>query len=215
VNCIQDELGAMPYFGTCDVCERDWLVSQYRCIDCDLDICRFCIHEHRLFKHDARQKSKILRIEAPGSSLGMNLTSEKTCSDHKDELLQMYCNTCSKPVCVTCACSDHKRHDTMPLVKKLASTKTLLQCELDRLNVDVHTAGSALADLVHVSDSATKNCEESVKLIRQQARHLTLVVDEMAAVRIDRLQNHKTRCVQEIEAYSKVGDGWLFNLVWV
>lgn len=114
------------YTGSCDVCERDWIAAQFRCVDCDIDICRFCIHSHRLETHV--DPPKIIRIES-----GSNNNSIKSCPDHADESCQLFCGTCKRAICAICSCGSHKYHKIVPISVELEKTTKYLQTELDKL----------------------------------------------------------------------------------
>ncbi|KAL3831733.1 hypothetical protein ACJMK2_023449 [Sinanodonta woodiana] len=199
INCIQDEIGTKPYFGTCDICSKDWLVSQYRCVECDLDICRFCVHEHRLFKEHTSRKPNIIRIETGNTSLP--LASQRTCEHHPDETPQMYCCTCNIPICITCLCDFHKKHETLPLVKKLNSAAKQLQCKLDQIQTDLIQVNKAISDLDNLEATMNKNSDEVVTEIRHQARRLTLAIDKMADASVQQVIDYKNKINPDIHAY--------------
>ncbi|OWF43740.1 E3 ubiquitin-protein ligase TRIM56-like [Mizuhopecten yessoensis] len=175
INCIQDEIGARPYFGVCDVCRRDWLVSQYRCINCDLDICKFCIHDHRLFSHANQEEANIMRIET--GNIGTMLSSQRTCSTHEGEALHMFCATCDILVCMTCLCEDHKQHSTQPLGRKLRSAQHELQTELDTVGVELVQVDKVMGEVTDLRTSILQEREACVRAVRAQARALTLEID--------------------------------------
>ncbi|KAL5007674.1 hypothetical protein ScPMuIL_016480 [Solemya velum] len=200
VNCIQDELGSKPYFGICDVCERDWLVSQYRCVDCDLDICKFCIHEHRLFRHNAG-KTNIMRIET--GNVPTHFTPDKACGSHKDETLQMFCSTCQEPVCVTCVCEEHKQHDTMPLVKKFNHMQKMLQFEFDDQKLKIKEVNSVLTSLDKLSESMSKNSDDVTKYITEQTGKLTEAIEKLAETRVQQITGDHDRVLRDVSAYTK------------
>lgn len=201
VNCIQDELGAKAYFGICDACERDWLVSQYRCVDCDLDLCRFCIHDHRLHKHDPGRSVNIMRIET--GNLGMNLTAQKNCEDHTDESLQMFCCTCNKPVCVTCVCETHKKHETMPLVKKFSHAQKLLQFELDQLKTVSRSVTNSNEEIQKLENRVKQTTEAAIHGIQAQTQELVLKMNKSSDSKIEDLRTMEKSCLQDIESYKK------------
>jgi len=201
INCIQDELGSRPYFGICDVCERDWLVSQYRCVNCDLDICKFCIHDHRLFKHEVGNDAQIMRIET--GNMGPNLASQRNCELHSEEALHMFCLTCDKLVCMTCVCETHKKHDTMPLVKKLNLAKKHLQFDMDHMHNDLIGAQNSLELLTGLRDKVEKDRDDCVKAIRAHARDLTLEIDKLAENKITKLIQKAKGSIQDIDSYRK------------
>ena len=201
VNCIQDELGSRPYFGVCDICERDWLISQYRCVDCDLDICRFCIHEHRLFKHDAGRDVTIMRIET--GNIASYMASEKGCEIHSGETLQMFCCTCESAVCVTCVCETHKKHETMPLVKRLMASQKDLQFNLDDLKAEVKSTNDSLTELRSLRNKIQESCEGTTTSIRLRARELAMEMDKVAEENIERIRMTTSKVLQEVDSYLK------------
>ncbi|KAK3592991.1 hypothetical protein CHS0354_023216 [Potamilus streckersoni] len=201
INCIQDEIGAKPYFGICDICNKDWLVSQYRCVECDLDICRFCVHEHRLFKEHTSRKPNIIRIETGNTSLP--LASKRTCEHHPDETLQLYCCTCSIPVCITCVCDFHKKHETLPLVKKLNSAAKQLQSEHDQIQADLIQVNKTLSDLDNLEATMNTNSDEVITEIRHQARSIILAIDKMAEARVQQVVEYKNKINPDVHAYKK------------
>ena len=210
INCIQDEIGSKPYFGICDVCERDWLVSQYRCIDCDLDICKFCVHDHRLFKHMSGRQSNVIRIET--GNIGTNLTAQKSCSEHNDEPTCMYCNTCCAPICVTCVCDIHKKHDTTTLGKKLALDQKNLQFDLDKLQIEVKEIKSSLEKLRNLERLGEKSADEAICQIQEHAQEVIRTVQILADKKISDIQAKKGRHVTEIRDYETEVAGYLDQL---
>ncbi|XP_061193947.1 E3 ubiquitin-protein ligase TRIM56-like [Saccostrea echinata] len=201
VNCIQDELGSRPYFGICDICERDWLISQYRCVDCDLDICRFCIHEHRLFKHDAGRDVTIMRIET--GNITSYMASEKGCENHSGEALQMFCSTCEVAVCVTCVCETHKKHETMPLIKKLMASQKALQFDLDDLKTEVKLTQDSLVELRNLRTKIQEKSDSTMTSIRLRARELAIEMDKMAELKIEKVRDTTGKVLQDIDSYIK------------
>ena len=210
INCIQDEIGSKPYFGICDVCERDWLVSQYRCIDCDLDICKFCVHDHRLFQHMSGRQSNIIRIET--GNIGANPTAQKSCSEHNDEPSCMYCNTCNTPVCVTCVCDNHKKHDTTTLTKKLALDQKNLQFDLDRLQIDIKDVKSNLEKLRDLEKLGEKSADDTIDQIQDHAKQVIHAVNKLADSKINAIQAKKGRHVKKIRDYETELSGYLDQL---
>ena len=201
INCIQDELGSKPYFGICDVCDRDWLVSQYRCVNCDLDICKFCIHEHRLFKHDIGHEANIMRIET--GNVGPILASTRTCDKHEGEPAQMFCLNCDILCCISCVCESHKKHETMTLGKKLSLAQKHLQFEMDGMKEDVKIATDNLEKLHDTKESIEKEKEACVKAIRCQARDLTMEIDKIAEKKAEHVKKSGKIPLQELETYTK------------
>lgn len=206
VNCIQDEIGSKPYFSTCNVCERDWLVSQYRCVDCDIDICKFCIHEHKLFKHDPGGTVNIMRIET--GNMGTGMSSQKQCASHAEHILNMYCCTCSCAVCIDCILQTHKSHNTCTLGKKLEQAKEFLQKEMDSLNTTVRTVRKTSNELEKMSTDAKQNTTDVIKEVRKQARDLTNLIDQTAELKIKMMSIVEQENLSPMESYKKLLDNY-------
>ena len=199
INCIQDEIGSKPYFGICDVCEKDWLVSQYRCIDCDLDICKFCVHDHRLFSHMSGRQSNIIRIET--GNIGTHQTSERFCNYHKDEHLQMFCLTCDLLVCVSCVCDLHKKHDTITLTKKLQLARKHLQSELDQSQDEIKKVKWSLTKLHEIEKQGDKTADDALNQIQDHLHDVITHLQRMAAEKSEQIQAVRGKYIKEIRDY--------------
>lgn len=210
INCIQDEIGSRPYFGTCDICERDWLMSQYRCIDCDLDICKFCIHDHRLFKHLSGRQPNIIKIET--GNIGKNLTAEKSCAEHKDEALQMYCMTCDLAICVSCACEKHIKHNTMTLAKKLQLARKLLQFDYDQLMLDIKEVKRNLTKLHDVEKFGDKSADDAISEIKEHTQGIIGHIQKLSDEKIDQIKADRGKHLKEIHDYEKALASYLEQL---
>ena len=171
------------YAGKCDVCERDWLTAQFHCIDCDQDICRFCIHSHRLETHE--EPPKILRFEK--NTDRFQVSSNKSCEKHKDEVLQLFCSTCQEAICISCSCDTHKRHYVIPISAKLQESKTYLQLELDRLTSEKRKIMSTI------------NAIEKVKNeVLEVSKNSMLYLDAAAEKACASIMNRKEKLKNEI-----------------
>ncbi|XP_067649628.1 E3 ubiquitin-protein ligase TRIM56-like [Haliotis asinina] len=198
---LQDELGTKSYHDMCDMCKRDWLISQFRCVDCDMVICKFCIHEHRLFQHDASRQYNIMRIETTPAEI--HLSSTRSCPKHVEEILQLYCCTCDKAVCITCICEDHKRHETVPMATKLSTSRLSLQEELDRLSSEKRHIQKTLSQVQAASDSVSKWADGARKEVHNRGKDLHNKIDKMVMEQIAVVGEGERRTLHELGMYSK------------
>lgn len=176
-------------------------MSQYRCVDCDLDICKFCIHDHKLFKHLTGRQANIMKIET--GNVGQTLTSEKFCTEHKDESLQMYCLTCDLAICVTCVCESHRKHNTMTLVKKFQLAQKHLQFDLDKLLLDVKEAKSALTHLHDIEKTGDKSADDAIVQIQEYSQLLIHKIHKQADEKIDKIKADRGKHLKDIHDYEK------------
>lgn len=189
VRSLQDELGDESEVGPCQVCHRSSAAAQFRCIDCDLDICRFCIHEHRLVQHKDSTHVNILRMETVGSS-NMGLApgvANKTCSIHSEEVVQLFCETCQHPVCVTCSCGEHRKHAVVPLGKKLHKSREQLQKDLEGLTRERRGVRAWLRQLEGAEIEAKDNTARTLAAVQYRTRELHGLVNKMAEAAMEKV----------------------------
>lgn len=92
-----------PYL--CNLCKTENMA--HFCADCNIPMCKKCekIHKKKYKKH--------------------NVTPDKlTCSDHKNQILELYCKTCKKCICNKCHIVQHCTHKVEPTN---TTVKTLTQ----------------------------------------------------------------------------------------
>ena len=181
VRSLQDELGDEADVRPCQICRRGTVASQFRCIDCDLDICRFCIHEHRLVLHKDSSLVNILRMEVGDPFGGVPDAANKTCSVHSEEVLQLFCETCQHPVCVSCSCGEHRKHTVVPLGKKLHSSRELLQQKLDSLTRERRGVKAWMRQLEGAEVEARDNTARTLAAVQYRTQELHGLVDKMSA----------------------------------
>ncbi|RUS89348.1 hypothetical protein EGW08_002868 [Elysia chlorotica] len=187
---LQDELGSTGYSGTCDICRKEWLVTQFRCIDCDQDICRFCIHAHRLETHT--DPPKILRVESTASP--NQLSSYQTCSEHPNETLQLFCSTCNQAICISCSCNTHKRHKVMPVGVKLQEAQIFLQQELDKLTSEKRVVVKAGRELERAREKVVETCNKAILNLDAEAHQACeMIMCKKAGVVKDILLSEKNQ----------------------
>lgn len=179
---------------------------QFRCVDCDIDICRFCIHAHRLKTH--AESPTIFRIQSGSSG---NFAS--VCPVHADESCQLFCRTCSQAICVACSCSAHRHHKTVPLNTHLRHTTEYLQSELDRLKSEKRCmlkAGKDMEKLKQEIDDSHKQsvaclsaaAEEACKFVIERVQTLQTAIKLSAIEQEEEIENamrNFNSYLQEIE----------------
>lgn len=192
VRSLQDELGMEEdAAGPCQVCHRGSIVSQFHCMDCDLDICRFCIHEHRLIQHKDSNKVSILRMEAHNGVGPMSGASNRKCKFHAEEVVQLFCETCHQPVCVSCSCGEHKKHIVLPLAKKLHSAQNDLQQTLEQLTKERRRVRFSMRQLDGAEIEARDNTQRTLHQIEYRVKELHRLVNTMAEAVVEKVKHEE------------------------
>ncbi|KAL8616577.1 hypothetical protein ACOMHN_036609 [Nucella lapillus] len=201
VRSLQDELGegVEEGGGPCGICQRSSLAAQFRCLDCDVDVCRFCIHSHRLGRHRDAPCVHILRMEGgEGASPPSSLATHKTCSVHSQEPVQLYCETCQRPVCVSCSCGEHRRHRVLPLGQKLHTARQDLQARLESLTRERREVRAWMRRLEGAQVEARDNADRTVAAVQRRTRELHGLVDRMSRAVVERVRREERQQVEEL-----------------
>ena len=90
-------------------CENglDINVAVARCQDCSIYLCDACWKAHQ--KMVATRKHQIVSLEEVKKKAKL-LHRPQFCPKHENEILKLYCKTCSKPICGDCTYVDHRDH---------------------------------------------------------------------------------------------------------
>jgi hypothetical protein len=142
-----------------------------------------------------------MRIET--GNIASYMASEKGCDTHPGEVLQMFCCTCEAAICVTCVCESHKKHETMPLIKKLMASQKELQFDLDDLKAEVKLTQDSLSDLRSLRTKIEESSDATTTAIRLRSRELAMEMDRVAELKIEKVRGTTNKALQEIDSYMK------------
>lgn len=200
VRSLQDELSTGVEVGPCQLCHLGFSAPQFRCVDCDLDICRFCIHAHRLVQHKDSTAVNILRMEVNspiGAALGL---ANQMCAVHTNEPVQLFCESCERSVCVSCSCGEHRKHIVMPLSKKMHHAQQHLQQQLELLMQERRTVRAWLRQLEGAEVEAKDNSKSTLDAVELRIKELQRLLDQMAAAFVEKIQLQEQKQLTGLKA---------------
>lgn len=163
-----------------------------RCVECDVYLCNTCRQMHK--KMVATRNHAIVSLEEIKATGEKYFQTFHYCSDHKKEVLKLYCRTCSKTICGDCTYVDHRSHEYVfikdiqeelrgTLSKKLDSMKKVAS----ELKSEKEKADEAMAkhetNVANIHSEVDKKFEELIKVLKdRQARiHCEIDVDAKKA----------------------------------
>ncbi|XP_026089158.1 uncharacterized protein LOC113063157 isoform X2 [Carassius auratus] len=144
----------------CDFCAGEMIRAVKSCLECRVSYCETHVQPH--YNVPALKKHKLVKAAVI-----------PVCPKH-DKLLEVYCRTDQKCVCMHCLLDDHKSHDTVPstiernekqikLTDTQKKVKQIIQAkekELQKMNMDIASH----------SDSVKKAVENSKKVFSELAK---------------------------------------------
>ncbi|XP_038052446.1 tripartite motif-containing protein 2-like [Patiria miniata] len=183
---------------TCD-CKED-REATWRCLDCSDNLCKKCWKAHG--RRKSTKNHQIISFEdwhksnIPGPEADHVKPITRMCTNHTDQALCFYCDTCHTVICPMCAAMDHRsaEHSYKKIDDSVRSFRrdvddALLQFEkckqrIKSTNNSIELARDILKDkLAQARIDISANAEIVVAKIRNKAKLLTEKVDEIGQER--------------------------------
>ncbi|XP_070555557.1 tripartite motif-containing protein 3-like [Ptychodera flava] len=173
--------------GVCEGCEGS--DASHRCVDCCLDFCQSCTMIHKTVQTTRNHKVLVHSDHHEPRFANIRFDQKVYCSNHPENMVKFYCDTCQIPVCLECTvvehryprCSHRKLQDAADdYIKKLREMLTELRVKEAKSRAYKSVAGDN-------RDKLRKYCREEKQKIKGKA-------DEI--IRMIRREQH--RLVEEL-----------------
>ena len=202
----------------CDSCDENSPIAY--CTECDDLLCAICLVAHQRLKISRSHSSFTLK-EAQNMSrdklikmLPSSSFSSPMCHDHDNQILDLYCQQCTIPVCVKCTIISHKGHPVHEASKQIIQNKEEIQQGLEGFPVaqeylkEVMTAGDEMKKKI----KARKNEVDTIirqafaklqQLLHQREEALLAKSSEEAMAKEVRLSNQLEGIQRLLESMSQ------------
>ncbi|XDV26126.1 hypothetical protein PO909_029909 [Leuciscus waleckii] len=202
VEKLKTKLPADCYAGAgdvqCDVCTGRKRKAIKSCLGCLNSYCQNHLEQHEsLFK---RKRHNL--TDATGR------LQEMICQKH-DKLLEVFCNTDQKCICVLCMMDNHKKHDTVSAEaqrtekqKQLKATQRLFQQRIHQREKDLQQLREAVAAHKRSAQTAVEDSEriftELIRSIERSRSEATQQIRDQEKTAVSRAEGRLERLKQEI-----------------
>uniref|UniRef100_A0A8B9H5F2 FinTRIM family, member 79 n=1 Tax=Astyanax mexicanus TaxID=7994 RepID=A0A8B9H5F2_ASTMX len=187
----------------CDFCSGNGVKAVKSCLECRASYCETHLQPH--FDIPALKRHKLV-----------SATNLPTCQKH-DKLLEVYCRTDQKCICMMCLMDDHRGHDTVSCAtereEKEVEVKTIKKkieekCkekekELCELQKDIESHVSSAQQAVKDTKKAFK---ESISLIEKKCSEIIEVIRAQEKDDLDRLGDDREQLELDIAKLRAQGD---------
>ncbi|XP_035687625.1 E3 ubiquitin-protein ligase TRIM56-like [Branchiostoma floridae] len=105
-----------------------------RCLNCDELLCDECVAAHLRIK--VTRDHTVLGLDelrGEGQALSVRNGQQHTCSEHTDEVVKFFCETCQVPMCRHCALLKHREHSFTHLKEHSALVRAEVQGQIDKV----------------------------------------------------------------------------------
>ncbi|XP_059402971.1 tripartite motif-containing protein 16-like [Carassius carassius] len=182
----------------CDVCTGRKYEAVKSCLMCLNSYCQNHLEQHEIW---FRGKSHNL-TEATGR------LQEMICQKH-EKLLEVFCRTDQKYICVLCTIIEHKDHDTVSATaqrtekqKQLKETQKTLQQRIQQREKDLHQLRETVESHKRSAQTAVEDSEriftELIRSIERSRSELIRLIRDQEKTAVSRAEERLERLEQEI-----------------
>uniref|UniRef100_A0A8C5THU5 E3 ubiquitin-protein ligase TRIM71 n=1 Tax=Malurus cyaneus samueli TaxID=2593467 RepID=A0A8C5THU5_9PASS len=157
-----------------------------RCLDCQEHLCDNCVRAHQRVRSPRTTSSSASppappppapprrSPSAPLPRLAYNILSvfpdrASYCQHHDDEVLHLYCDTCSVPICRECTMGRHVGHTFIYLQDALQDSRTLTI----QLLADAQQGRQAIQLSIEQAQAVAEQVEMKAKVVQSEVKVVT------------------------------------------
>lgn len=130
----------------CNSCEDTEPATSY-CVDCAEFICDNCVHAHQRLKitkeHTIKSRDEAL-AELQAAQGGARSDHDMFCSEHVQERLTLFCETCDRLTCRDCQLQHHRDHKYQFSTEMAAQARAQISALLSEVSYKRVLLGSAM-----------------------------------------------------------------------
>lgn len=160
-ECNKD-IDLTKYF--CSSCERGNHAIR-RCEDCRDFLCKTCVKVHKAVKvlkdHELIELEEWLLAKQKADSNLHQPPGEALCPEHPDEVLEQFCITCGKLVCVDCIELRHKnqKHEKVSISEAASSIRLQLEKHVE----DTHQTAAKFTGALEILEKTRKELNDDAR----------------------------------------------------
>uniref|UniRef100_A0A8C1LML9 Tripartite motif-containing protein 16-like n=2 Tax=Cyprinus carpio TaxID=7962 RepID=A0A8C1LML9_CYPCA len=187
----------------CDICTGRKHKAVKSCLVCLESYCQTHFESHQEFRSGKRHKV----IDATGR------LQQMICQKH-EKLLEVFCRTDQRCVCMMCAMDEHKNHETVSTAaertekeKHLKETQRNLQQRIQQRQTDLQQLREAVESHKRSAQTAVEDSErmftELIRSIERSRSEVTQRIRDQEKTAVSRAEGQMERLEQEIEDLKK------------
>ncbi|KAJ8298524.1 hypothetical protein KUTeg_025055 [Tegillarca granosa] len=178
----------------CEVCDRG-VDARFYCQECTQEMCKDCQKSH--LRMVMAKNHTIIRIATDkDTSVHQQESCKIPCQTHPKETVQMYCLTCTLPICHTCiAEKTHTNHDLDKLVNIAEKYKKYLAQFISKTKQDISDHQTSLQSIQNNIQDYTEHADKTISDINKQREQIKSEADKVADDMIREVEHRKFKDV--------------------
>nr|XP_055059667.1 E3 ubiquitin/ISG15 ligase TRIM25 [Misgurnus anguillicaudatus] len=207
---LQTDRSALSFAGPedvkCDVCTERKYKAIKSCLMCLESYCQTHFEQHEAFHRGKRHKV----IDVTGR------LQEMICSQH-DKLIEVYCRTDQRCICLLCLVDEHKNHDTVSAAAERTEKQRLLEDNQSKLHQIIQEKEKELQDLreavkIHTisAQTAVKDTEriftQLIRSIERRRSEVIQLIRDQEKTAVSRAEDRLKKLKQDIDDLRRRND---------
>ncbi|XP_028396171.1 E3 ubiquitin-protein ligase TRIM33-like [Dendronephthya gigantea] len=161
------------------VCSRCHNPAINLCVSCEIRMCKKCseVHDSWFMKKNHNMLS-LLELSKPEGQA--KVKSKPYCKQHKENVLEVYCETCKELCCIHCMLLSHQKpdHSCVAVSEISKNQRETLQSNCATLVEKLSEGKVALKNIAQVMKSLGDNAKTAKEQIREHKKSILKVVAE-------------------------------------
>ncbi|XP_053720289.1 uncharacterized protein trim66 isoform X1 [Synchiropus splendidus] len=194
---------------SCSECSETTL-AQSLCTLCNKWLCYQCtdLHQHQYADlHEAQVSGAGANSLPPGQGPGSYPCSLLRCHSHRQEPLELFCESCDLLCCSICHLSSHKNHRVVQVGTALHDQRWLLQnlmLQVEERRAAVESNAKQIEDRVHGVKVAHRKAENQIKMAKmimmnELNKRANLLIEQLEKISEDFQQRLEEQLQRAIE----------------
>ena len=160
-------------------CSRCQEPAINHCATCEVFTCRKCSESHDFWPSNKNHNVLSLQ-EFINPESHIRIRRKIYCTEHEDEVLKYFCETCKELCCIDCVVLNHEKpkHSCVAVSKMAQKQKETLQSSCTTLDEKLSEGKEALNNICEVIKSLEKNAKTAKDQISEQKENILKIVSE-------------------------------------
>ena len=182
---VPGRLGGRGSALVCIPCDRDSLNAQAYgfCLDCHEHLCQTCYNHHKrarpLQNHILLDRNSMPKIQSMASAASDD--TQEFCQNHKDKVLEFYCENHKSVACYVCVALEHKQCQIDYISDVSGNVPDEMNGMLERIDTLLKKCKSSIENADQTVQDMDQSHEKAVKDIKQFRKEINECLDQMEA----------------------------------
>ena len=158
-------------------CSRCQEPAINHCTTCEVFMCKKCSESHDSWPNNKNDNVLSLQeLNNPKSQIRMR--RKLYCTEHEDEILKYFCETCKELCCIDCVVLNHQKpkHSCVAVSKMAQRQRETLQSSCTTIDEKLSEGKKALNNICEVMKSLEKNAKNTKDQVKEQKEKILKIV---------------------------------------